>query len=134
MEMKHIFLFILTITFFSLLFFACKKEDTPSTPATVSVQSVSLDKQTASLVKGTELQLTATVKPDDATDKSVIWSSDDSSIAKVDASGKVTAVATGIATITVTTTDGGKTATCTVTVTAPVFPIDDYEDNVIVSR
>jgi uncharacterized protein YjdB len=60
------------------------------------------------------VQLTATVAPEDATDKTVTWSSDKTSVATVDATGKVTAVAAGEATITATA--GDKTATCKVTV------------------
>ena len=83
----------------------------------ISVTSVSLDKTTAELTEGDELTLTATVNPDNATDKSVTWSSSDSSVASV-VNGKVTALKAGTATITVTTTDGGKTASCAVTVKA----------------
>lgn len=63
--------------------------------------------------------LIATIKPDDAQDKSVTWSSSDKNVATVDTNGKVTAVADGKATITVKTNDGGKTATCEVTVATP---------------
>jgi thiol-disulfide isomerase/thioredoxin len=60
--------------------------------------------------------MTATVAPEDATDKNVTWSSSDSSIASVDASGVVTGVELGSAIITVTTRDGGKSDVCVVTV------------------
>ncbi|WP_413121230.1 Ig-like domain-containing protein [Enterococcus lactis] len=63
--------------------------------------------------------LSATVAPDDSTDKSVQFTSSDSTIATVTPiQGKVTAGAAGTATITATTTNG-KTATCEITVTAP---------------
>ncbi len=66
--------------------------------------------------------LTATVKPDDATNKTVTWSTSNKSVATVN-DGVVTAVGAGKATITATTADGsGKTATCTVTVNGPVLP------------
>lgn len=84
---------------------------------TVPVDSVALDKNTLSLVKGAEADLTATVSPSDATDKTVAWSTDRAAVATV-ANGKVKAVGAGTATITATA--GGKTATCTVTVTVPV--------------
>lgn len=63
--------------------------------------------------------MTATVKPDNATNKSVTWSSDNESVATV-ADGVVTAAAAGTAVITVTTTDGGFTTACVVTVTNPL--------------
>ncbi len=82
----------------------------------IPVTDVTLDKTKLVLTVGSEGQLTATVAPEDATDKTVTWSSDKTSVATVDATGNVTAVGVGEATITVTTTDGGKTATCKVTV------------------
>ena len=85
--------------------------------ATIAVTSVALDKSELALTVGdAAVQLTATVAPDNATDKAVTWSSDKTSVATVDATGKVTAVAEGTATITAKA--GDKTATCTVTVTA----------------
>ncbi|MBR0030277.1 MAG: Ig domain-containing protein [Bacteroidales bacterium] len=84
----------------------------------VAVTGVSLDKTELTLKSGEKATLTATVTPEDATDKTVSWKSSDSAVATVDENGKVTAVKAGSATITVTTTDGGKTATCKVTVTA----------------
>lgn len=72
---------------------------------------VTLDQATATIVKGDELQLTAKVKPADA---ALTWSSSDEAVATVDATGKVTAIAAGTATITATT--GKATATCVVTV------------------
>ena len=81
-----------------------------------SVTSVSLDKKTAEMKPNETLKLTATISPSDAANKSVTWSSSDTSIATVGADGTVTAKAVGEATITVTTDDGGKTATCKVTV------------------
>ena len=80
------------------------------------VESISLDKSAVELKAGDNITLVATVLPDNATDKSISWSSDKADIAAVDETGKVTAIAVGTATITATTTDGGKTATCAVTV------------------
>ena len=76
---------------------------------------VSLDKATASIAVGGTDTLVATVTPNNATVQTVTWSSDDTSIADVNA-GTITGVAAGTATITVTTVDGGFTDTCTVTV------------------
>ncbi|RDU47600.1 hypothetical protein DWU89_18705 [Parabacteroides acidifaciens] len=86
------------------------------TTTTVSVESVSLDKAELTLPRLGTYTLKATVNPSDASNKNVTWKSSDDKIATVDANGKVTAVAVGKATITVTTEDGGKTATCEVTV------------------
>ena len=83
---------------------------------TVSVTGVELNKSTLSLDEGDTYTLTATVAPADAANKAVTWTSSNSSVATVDSNGKVTAVSSGTATITVTTVDGGKTATCAVTV------------------
>jgi len=62
--------------------------------------------------------------PVDAADKSVKWSSSNLAVASVDANGKVTALNEGVAIITVTTNDGGHTASCIVTVTKKVTPIE----------
>ena len=83
---------------------------------TMQVSSVALDKTSAELQVGKTLTLTATVTPDNATDKAVVWTSSNDAVATVDANGVVTAKAEGTATITATA--GGKTATCTVTVKA----------------
>ena len=83
--------------------------------AIVAVESVTLGKtELALVVNEADVTLTATVKPDDATDKTVTWTSSNPAVATVDASGKVHAVAAGEATITATA--GDKTATCKVTV------------------
>lgn len=82
----------------------------------VAVTSVSLDKTELSLTAGQKTQLTATIQPSNATDKTLSWSSDNESVATV-SNGYVSAVAEGTATITVTTKDGSFTTTCTVTVT-----------------
>ena len=90
--------------------------------ATVAVTSVTLDKTSLALQIGESAILNATVKPDNATNKEVTWSSSNTGIATVDANGKVTAKAAGNATITATAKDGsGKKATCSVTVTAPTY-------------
>ncbi len=84
----------------------------------VPVSEVTLNKSSLSLVPGAKGFLTATVLPATAANKAVSYSSNDPSVATVDNAGVVSAVAPGTAIITVTTADGGKTATCTVTVTA----------------
>ena len=94
----------------------------------IDVSGVTLDKTAVSLVEEETVTLEATVAPDDATDKTVTWSSNKTGVATVDADGKVTAVKAGTATITATATNGtdavtdDQTATCTVTVTAAEEP------------
>ena len=87
----------------------------------VPVESVKLDKTTLSLTEGDDATLTATVKPDNAANKTVSWSSSNAAVATVDANGKVTAVKAGTATITAKA--GDKTATCSVTVAAKVIAV-----------
>lgn len=98
-------------------------------PAIVHVTGISLDRETATIKKGSILQLSATVTPSNADDKTVRWESSNTDVATVDDNGKVTAIAPGTATITVTTTDQRKTATCSVTVTDIATGIDkiDYD-------
>ena len=85
----------------------------------VPVTGVSLDESSITLDVGGNQTLTATVTPEDATNKKVRWSSDNEAVATVSEDGVVTAVAGGTAVITATTHDGLFTATCTVTVNAP---------------
>ena len=108
----------------------------------VSVTGVTLNESALSLEENETSTLVATVLPANADDKSVTWTSSDTSVATVSSAGVVSALKAGTATITVRTTDGGFTASCTVTVTAPVvqtnftFTIDtsyfttaSYSDN-----
>ena len=89
----------------------------------IPVTSVDLNKTTLEMKAGDAETLVATVKPDNASDKTVTWSSSDASIASVDANGKVTAIKDGSAIITAQA--GGKSATCSVTVqSAPDGAVD----------
>ena len=88
----------------------------------VSVTGVTLDETELALYTGDNATLTATVELSNATNKYVTWSSDKPEVATVE-NGKVTAKAAGTATISVTTQDGGKTATCKVTVTQSTYSI-----------
>ena len=85
----------------------------------IPVTGVSLDESSITLDVGGNQTLTATVTPEDATNKKVRWSSDNEDVATVSEDGVVTAVAGGTAVITATTHDGLFTASCTVTVNAP---------------
>ena len=91
---------------------------------TVAVESVTLNKNTLALEVGGEETLTATVAPDNATDKTVAWTSSDEKIATV-SGGTVKAVAVGSATVTATA--GGKSANCTVTVSAASAEVTESE-------
>ena len=83
----------------------------------IPVTGVTLNTGAATLTVGQRTLLLATVTPENATNQNVDWTSSNSAVATVDSNGTVKAVAAGKAVITVTTDDGGKTATCTVTVT-----------------
>ena len=91
------------------------------------VTKVELNKTSLTLDVNESETLTATITPDNATNKNVEWESSDTSVATVDTNGKVTAVAQGAATITVKTADGGKTDACKVTVTAVPEPEPEPE-------
>lgn len=81
----------------------------------VQVKSISLNKTELTLEIGKSETLTATIKPDNAKDKTITWSSTNAAVAAVDNNGKVTAIATGTAII--KASSGTQTATCNVTVT-----------------
>lgn len=102
---------VLLVMLMVLSLAACKENE----PEVIHPNAVLMEKKETTLQVGQEETLSAIVDLN-ATDRSVSWSSSDSNVATVDANGKVTAVAEGTATITVTTNDGGKTATCEVTV------------------
>ncbi len=90
---------------------------------TVAVESIALDKTELNIEIGKTATLVATITPEDATNKDITWATDNDQVATV-ADGVVTAVAEGKANITVTTADGGYTATCIVTVEAAAQVVD----------
>ena len=83
---------------------------------TVAVGGISLDESKLYLTEGDNKTLVATVLPENASNKKVSWSSSNARVASVSATGDVTALSEGETVITVSTEDGGKTATCHVTV------------------
>jgi len=97
-------------------------------PTAVPVAEVVLDKETASVAIGKTVTLTATVSPENATDKTVTWTSSDETVAIV-VDGVVTGVAEGNAIITATA--GGKIATCELTVTEAPEPLDEVPEDKI---
>jgi len=107
--MKKNFLKIITAAILLIVVtMGCKKD--------TNVTGVTLDQTNIILSIGETATLTATVAPNDASNKAVSWASSNTTVATVD-NGIVTAKETGTATITVTTAEGGYTAECTVTVT-----------------
>lgn len=102
-----------------LYIYGAEIEVTYTVPSDVHVTGVSLDKATDTVEVGSTTTLTETITPSNATNKSVTWSTSNSSVATV-SGGVVTGVSTGSARITVTTVDGGYTAYCDVTVTPAV--------------
>ncbi len=89
----------------------------------ISVESVSISAFPSSFSVGETTKLTATVLPDNATNKNVTWVSSKPSVASVSDDGTVTANSAGTATITVKTVEGKKTASCMVKVTAPTVNV-----------
>ena len=112
---------------------SCSDDDKPD--GSIAVSAVAVSPTTATVKVGESVTLSATVTPEDATDKTITWSSSDEKVATVDG-GKVTGVAEGTATITATTKSGDKTATCTVTVSedAPAVIEDTLEGNITADR
>ena len=112
---------------------SCSDDDEKEGP--IAVSAVAVNPTTAAVKPGATVTLSATVTPEDATDKTITWSSSDEKVATVDG-GKVTGVAEGTATITATTKSGDKTATCTVTVSedAPAVIEDTLEGNITADR
>ena len=82
----------------------------------INVTGIALNKTSLSLTEGEEFTLEATVTPDNATNKDVTWTSDNEAVAIVSAEGVVKALRAGTASITATTVDQGKLASCAVTI------------------
>ena len=98
--------------------FAYGSYNAPQGPSStvISVTGITLTPTAMSLNVGSSQTITANITPNDAANKTVIWTSNNTAVATV-SNGVVTANALGTAVITATTQDGGKTATCNVTVT-----------------
>ena len=114
------FVFLQRITYYFLLciiLLGCTEKQVP-----IAVTFVTLDSTSITLIEGENHNLTATISPSNAENQKVLWSSNNSSVASVK-DGIVTAIKVGIATITAKSDDGGKTATCTVTVEAKTIPV-----------
>ncbi len=120
--MKSVFkILIVAFAGVAALTTACKggEEKPPVTPPEIPVTGVGLNENSLLLTVGNEYQLIATVLPEEASDKRVVWESSDDSIATVDENGLVKAIAEGgPITINVTTEDGSYEEACEVIVEA----------------
>ena len=98
---------LVAVVLLSTGFWSCSKDEKQDPePSAVAVTGVTLKKTSISIQVDDKETLIATVLPEDATNKNISWKSDKPEIASVNANGKVTGVAEGEATITVTTEDG----------------------------
>ena len=109
--MKRILPFIVLAAVSALSLFSCQQE-----PAEIRVSSISLTKSTLELTVGDQASLDATISPDNATNKEISWASDNEAVVTVSSAGVVKALRAGTASITATTVDQRKTASCAVTV------------------
>ena len=106
------------------VFYACEKAQEQ-----ILVESISVNKTTVELVEGEGVTLTAKIAPSNATNKNISWKSDNALVASVDQNGTITAIKAGKATISVISEDGGKSATCAVTVKAKVINVSSVTLN-----
>ena len=126
--MKRIYFIVLSIV---VLLSSCTSPEQPNDGSkentNVPVTSVSLSRSSAELVEGESITLIATVSPNNATDKTVSWSSSKSSIASVDYNGTVKALSFG--SVTITATAGGKSASCNVSVVTKTIKVESITLN-----
>lgn len=116
MKRKFIVLLLLVVGVFGCSENKSSNDSQSTEDSIIPITDVSLDKISEVVLKGNTLQLNVTVIPDNATDKSVIWSSTNVSSVAVSENGLVTAIDYGHANITVTTSDGNKTDVCQIIV------------------
>ena len=125
--MKHTKLLVVALV--SMLgVVGCNRGGETPTDETVHVEKVDLNKSAIKLQVGGHVQLTAKITPENATVKDVTYSSSNTAVATVSTEGLVTAVGVGPATITVTTADGSKTATCNIEVLEHFEELKSYLD------
>ena len=84
----------------------------------IPVESIELSQTSATLTAGETMKITATVKPDNATEKQVVWTSSDETICLISQSGMLVGIAEGTATITATSEDGKIKAECIIKINA----------------
>ena len=133
--MKRLLTIIASLALCLLAVQGCGKEPEPSTPSTpttpevIPVQGVSASASVTEIQVGEKGKMSVLITPANATDKSVTYQSDNPDVVSVDAQGNYTGVAPGTATVTVTTSDGGKTAVVILTVVNK-DDVDDEEDKI----
>ncbi|MDD4514362.1 Ig-like domain-containing protein [Massilibacteroides sp.] len=93
-------------------------------PPPTPVSGISLDKETLTMETGDSFTLTATISPEDATNKELIWSSSNPEIVGVSESGTISAISVGETTITATTVDGDYSASCVITVNRKIIYVE----------
>lgn len=116
--LKHL-QFLIFVFCLGCIVLSCQKE-----PQIINVTSVSLNETSLTLTEGDFFDLVATVHPQDATNKEVIWSTSDCTIATVNNNGKVAAIAQGSVIISVITDDGKKISTCSIFVNSKIIPVE----------
>jgi len=108
---------------------------TPSpTPTTVNVTGVRLNKTTATIKVVQTLQLKAVITPNNATNKKITWKSSNTKVVTVSSTGKLVAKKPGVATITATSVNGNKSATCKVKVVQPVTSVKLNKSSVLLKK
>ena len=122
MSKKHFFCYLAVV---AVLFTACKKDAN-----VIHVTEIMLNYEELALIPGDTITLIATVQPDNATNKTIIWTSSDTAVATVNNNGLVTAIANGEAIITATTKHGNLTDSCFVTVDYRLQWIGDWDFDV----
>lgn len=105
----------LALMTFSLILFACDKDE-PKGKKNVPVTEIKMSKTQIEVAVGKSEAVMYTILPKEATNKKVTWKTENKAIATVDGNGKVTGVKKGETKVTVTTADGGKNATCNISV------------------
>lgn len=132
MEVKPKFMKNRNNFYFTVAFAAIVMVMAVSCEKDINVTSVTLDNSKLNLIEGGTSTLTATVSPDNATNKSVTWKSSNPKVATV-SNGTVKAITLGETTITVTTEDGKKTASCTIKVVDPKDPYSPVQGDVYIA-
>lgn len=116
--------FVLVLIILSTLTPSCEKEDTR-----VKVSSISFKETSLNIIEDETNKLHYTIIPENATNKNVLWKSNNPSVIFVDQNGEITANKVGSASIIVTTEDGNKTATCSILVEARIIPVKSISLN-----